>query len=124
MKKVELPDFDDMIALATKIGKSKIELTISKNTLDVVLASITKKVTSDPIYWMSGKPPSNAHIQDSYHVLGTSDEERTQIFKLKDTIANLDGNLKTDEMIFDVYRELINVWRTQSANERSAFLEG
>jgi len=123
MKKVELPDFDDMIKLASKMGNEKTQIMLSEATLEVTLAEITNVVTSNPTYFVGGKAPSNAHISDTYHVLGLSVEQREYLMKLRVEIANATGNLKEDEALFKVYQEMINVWRTQSANERGAYLE-
>jgi len=123
MKKVELPDFDDMIALASKMGNEKTQIMLSEATLEMTLAEITNIVTTDPTYFINDKPPSNAHISDTYHVLGLSAEQREHLLKLRIEIANATGNLKEDEALFKVYQEMINVWRTQSANERGAYLD-
>lgn len=123
MKKVELPDFDDMIKLASKIGNEKTQIMLAESKMEMLLAWITDTVTRGEQFWINGKPPSNAHITDTYHVLGIDEDSRKQLFELKTEIANITGELKTDENLFKVYQEMINVWRTQSANERGAYLE-
>jgi len=122
-KKVELPDFDDMIKLATKMGNEKTQIMLSEATLEMTLAEITEKVTTDSAYFVGGKAPSNAHISDTYHILGLNHEQKTYLLTLRTEIATLTGELKADEALFKVYQEMINVWRTQSANERGAYLE-
>lgn len=123
MKKVELPDFDDMIALASKIGNEKTKILLAESRLEMLLAWITDTVTRGEKYWINGKPPSNAHISDTYHVLGIDSDSSSQLVEIKNEIANLSGELRTDENLFKIYQEMINVWRTQSANERGAYLE-
>jgi len=123
MKKVELPDFDDMIKLASKMGNEKTQIMLAEATLDILLAEITNTVTTKPEYFVGGKAPSNAHISDTYHVLGLNTEQKIQLMDLRIEIAKLTGELKEDEALFKVYQEMINVWRTQSANERGAYLE-
>lgn len=123
MKKVELPDFDDMTKLASKMGNEKTKIMLAEATLDILLAEITRKVTSDPAYFVGGKAPSNAHISDTYHTLGLDSKQQQELMELRIEIAKLTGELKEDEALFKVYQEMINVWRTQSANERGAYLE-
>lgn len=123
MKKVELPDFDDMIKLAKEIGSKKTRIMLLEAGLDALLAEITQTTTTDEKYFVGGKPPSVAFIKENYHVLGLNDEHKATIINLKFDIANLTGELKADENLFKVYQEIINVWRTQSANERGAYLE-
>lgn len=122
-KKVELPDFDDMIKLASEIGNKKTKIMLLESALEVELADITNKVTTDGRYFIGGKPPSSVHIKDTYHVIGLNEDQALRIAKMKVDIANLTGELKADENLFRVFQEMINVWRTQSANERGAYLE-
>ena len=123
MKKVELPDFDDMMKLASEIGNTKTQLMFKEATLEMMLAEITQRVTTNPDYFIGGKAPSNAHIQSTYHILGENTAQREMLIEFRVAIANLTGKLKEDEALFKVYQEMINVWRTQSANERGAYLE-
>lgn len=124
MKKVALPDFDEMIELAESLGKLKTELVICKNELDFMLGEITQKVdTDESFYDDKGKPPSNAHVKDTYHRIGTNEYEQTKLKSLRTRIAELEGELKTKEALFNLYQDMIGVWRTQSANERGTFLE-
>lgn len=123
MGKVELPDFEDMLELARVIGNNKTELMICKNELDYMLGEITQQATNDSLYWVDGKPPSNAHIKSTYHILGLNESTKIELLKLRSRIAELEGDLRTNEALFDVYKDIIGVWRTQSANERGTFLE-
>jgi hypothetical protein len=123
MNKIELPDFEDMIQLARTVGNNKTELLICKNELDFMLGEITQQVNIDEQYWLDGKRPSNAHIKDTYHVLGLNEATKIQLLTLRSRIAELEGDLRANEALFSVYQDIIGVWRTQSANERGTFLE-
>lgn len=123
MKKVELPDFDDMIKLASEIGNKKTKIMLLESQLELVLAKITDVVTKNDKYWVGGKPPSNAHITGTYHITGIDDDTFDSIDKMKTDIANFTGDLRADELLFRVYEEMIDVWRTQSASERKAYLD-
>jgi len=123
MKKVELPDFDDMTKLASEIGQKKMNIMLMESMLEIILAEITEIVTKDEKYWIGGKAPSNAHIKDTYHILGIDPESKQKINTIKTELATLTGALKSDELVFKVDEEMINVWRTQSANERGAYLD-
>lgn len=123
MKKVELPDFDDMIKLASEIGQKKMNIMLLESKLELILAMITETVTKDEKYWVGGKPPSNAHIKDTYHILGVFPDDSKEIVSIKEQLAALTGDLKSDELLFKIDEEMIAVWRTQSANERGAYLD-
>jgi len=123
MKKVELPDFDDMTKLASEIGNKKTKILLLESRLDLILALITETVTKDKKYWVGDKPPSNAHIKDTYHILGIDPESSKEIIGIKEELAMLAGDLRADELLFSVDEQMIAVWRTQSANERKAYLD-
>jgi hypothetical protein len=120
----KLPDFDDLVSLAQEIGKLKTELMKHKSRLEELKARITFTVTSEAAYFVSGKVPSMAHIEALYHVVGYDEECRLKLFALKESIANEEGLLREKELTFQVYRDMIDVWRTESANKRGAFFEG
>lgn len=121
-KRVELPDFNDMMALADKIGDGKKKLLVLETELDNLLAQITEHVTKHSGFWINNKPPSNVHIKDTYHLLGYNEETKKQLAELRQRISEAKGDLEKDKLLFNVYQEMINVWRTQSANERGAFI--
>jgi len=124
MGEVKLPDFDDLIGLAEEIGARKTRLLINKAKLEQEHALITEVVSSDSTYYVGGKPPSMAYIKSNYHVLGINTEGGNRIQELRNSIAEDEGSLKEKELLFDVYRDMIDVWRTESANKRGAFFEG
>lgn len=124
MDEAKLPDFDQLITLAEEIGITKKRLLLNKALLDREHANITQSVTSDAAYYVSNKPPSMAYIKSNYHVLGISKESREYIVSLQNQIAEDEGTLKEKELLFEVYRGMIDVWRTESANKRGSFFEG
>lgn len=124
MGELRLPDFDDMIALATEIGTLKKGLLTAKGRLSILKAQITRDVSTTEEYFVKGKPPSMSYIESNYHNLGINKKTRTELVDLKASIATKEGSLREKELLFDVYRAMIDVWRTESANKRGAFFEG
>ena len=124
MTELRLPDFDDMIALASEIGMLKSGLLVTKGKLAILKAEITNTVTTNEAYFVRGKPPSMTFIENSYHNLGINEKTRLELADLKKIIAKNEGALREKELLFDVYRAMIDVWRTESANKRGAFFEG
>lgn len=120
----KLPDFDDLVSLAQEIGRIKTELMKHKSRLDELKAQITHTVTINSAYFVSGKVPSMSHIEALYNVIGYDEESRLKLFSLKESIACEEGLLREKELTFQVYRDMIDVWRTESANKRGSFFEG
>jgi len=116
--KFTLPDFDDMINLANEIGRLKTELMLKEAFLEQLRADITTHVMGNSEFWGGDKPPSNAHIKDTFHIKGYDNESRALLLSFVERIAELSGELKARENVFRVYQNMIDVWRTQSANAR------
>ncbi len=124
MKIENLPDFDELIALTGEIGGLKTTLMVDKAGLARLEAEITEKVTKDAQYHVGGKAPSMAYIKSHYHTLGCDKKTFEDLNTLKSTIAKNEGKLREKDLLFQVYRDMIDVWRTESANKRGAFFEG
>jgi hypothetical protein len=119
-----LPDFDELIALSGEIGGLKTTLMVDKASLARLEAEITEKVTKDAQYHVGGKAPSMAYIRSHYHTLGCDKGTFKELSDLKTTIAENEGKLREKDLLFQIYRDMIDVWRTESANKRGAFFEG
>ena len=118
MKENELPDFDILFDLTAEIGKLKRDILLDEARLDQLLAEITEAVTTDPNYFINDKIPSMSYIKSYYHVAGINDKTAKVLKEVKERIAINKGELKNKELLFQVYRDMISVWRTTSANKR------
>jgi len=124
MDEVKLPDFDDMIGITGEIGTLKRTIAIDKAKLGRLQAYITEMASTDPTYYVSDKPPSMAYIKANYHVLGLTKDQGEELELLHSRLAENEGRLRELELLFDVYRSMIDVWRTESANLRGSYFEG
>jgi hypothetical protein len=114
----KLPDWDDLIVISHEIGKLKTELAVKEYELDALLADITNVVSSEKEYWVGGKVPSATYIKTNYHLRGLNEGQREVIKNLRMEIANIEGTLKSKELELRALNTIIDIWRTQSANER------
>ena len=121
MKQVEIPDFDDMFKLAEEIGKLTREKLILEHTLEVREAWIVRRVVSDPKYFVGGKSPSMEFIKKTYLITGLVDEDGgSELIKQRAELTEKISELEKSKLRFQVYRDMIDVWRTVSANQRAA----
>jgi len=115
MTKIELPDFDDLFSLNERIS----DLSRKKLQLDLQLklaeADITKKSMLDEDYYVKGKPPSMEFVKNSFLLTGFHGELIPIRKELIDVITELD----MQKIKLQLYRDLIDVYRTESANERA-----
>lgn len=112
--KVELPDIERMFSLIDEISvlsynKIRLELEIK-----VAEAEIVKEATSNDKYFVSGKPPSMSYIESTWKVTGFENE----LVKIRSELAKTSTDLENAKLKFYFYRDLIDLYRTQSANER------
>lgn len=124
MNEVKLPDFDDMIEITSKIGALKRVIAVDKIKLNRLQAYITEMASTDSTYFVSDKPPSMAFIKANYHILGLTKDQGEELEVLHSGLAENEGKLREFELLFDVYRSMIDVWRTESANLRGSYFEG
>jgi len=111
---ISLPDFEDMYKRLESIKevtaeKLLLEVQIKEREGDIVLL-----VTTDPTFFEGGKPPSMAKVSSSYIRNGVNGE----LTELRKRYAELSAELEYLKYRFDLDKIAIDVWRTQSANER------
>lgn len=115
MNKFELPDPDEMMSVIEEIYNISLE----KSTLEVKLktseAEIFKTATTDPRFFQLGKAPSQAYIENTWRFGGFNGEllpQRIQLAELTSRVDFLRNKLS-------LMKDLIEVWRTESANART-----
>ncbi len=116
MKQVEIPDFEDMFKLAEDIGTLTREKLEYEQKIEYKEAQIVFEVTSNSAYHVNGKVPSMEFIKTTY--LRTGFDEEMQVLKAKLNITI--SKLEKAKLRFQIYRDMIDVWRTISANQRAA----
>jgi hypothetical protein len=113
-----LPDFDDLQKAIEEIYKWNIR----KSSLDIEIknleAGIVKEVTTNDKYFVLGKPPSMEKINSTYVYPGLSGELISKRLALAEAYASLEKA----RLCYEVLKTRIDVWRTQTANERASLL--
>jgi hypothetical protein len=118
MSEAKIPDFEDMLALAQKIKEASLERTRLELLIEDGVAKTVKILTTNPEYHNNGKPPSMAFINATYVFSGINGELYEYRVKLGTTIAELE--FLKNKLV--VYRDMIDVWRTFSANQRASVI--
>lgn len=122
MKEVNLPDFEELVELSTKIGDTERKLIESKDRLDEIKSAITLHVINNSEFWTGNKikPPSMEFIKNTYHIQGFDDNTGTLLVRTRQQVADYTGTLSRLKRTFDIYRDQISVWQTQEANKRAS----
>lgn len=118
MNKINLPDFDDLLELSNTIATLTREKIILENRIKLIESNVVKECMTNAAYWTSGKQPSMDYVKSTWMVSGFDDE----LLPYKEQLADVVSSLEKCKMQFQVYRDLVDVWRTISANERAAAL--
>jgi len=110
----KLPDFDDMMNVSSEIGdllldKLKLETSIKSAEADTIL-----KVSTEEKYFVGGKPPSMSFAENTYKVTGLAGE----LIPMREKLAEITANLEKKKIQYDVYKNMLDMWRTLAANER------
>jgi len=120
MTEIELPDFNDLMQIANDISEAKKRLVLNEAILEDRLAIITQDVSTNEVYFVKGKPASMRYIEVVYHKAGRNEEERKWLLEMRVQITRDEALIKYKEMEYNVYRDMIAVWRTDQANKRGA----
>ncbi len=112
--KFELPDFNDMARIVDRIKELSHRKIILENRIKSKEANIVKEATTNSAYYLNQKPPSMVYIQSTYLFTGFKGE----LLPLREELAQIISDLEHAKLTFRVFEDMIEVWRTQSANER------
>ena len=112
---IKPPDFDDMFKLADTIGELATRVELKDNEIKALEARIVLKATTDPQYFdAKGNAQSMAFINSTYKQYGFDGE----LFPLRNELAELKGALERAKKLFDVHRDMLSLYQTESANKR------
>ncbi len=116
MSETKLPDFDDMMKIANDIeslmlNKLLLETEISEKEADAItFATNHTKV--------NGKPPSMEYLKMTVKPVGKDGN----LVNIRRELAKVKSKLEGKKLLFDVYKAMIGVWQTESANKRAVSL--
>ncbi len=118
MQKISVPDFDDMQKAISEIH----DMSFRKLSLEIDIksreAEIIFKVLSDSKYFVNNRPPSMTLMDSTYKYTGIEGE----LLPLRKELARLTSLLDYSRSNFHLMKSKIDVWRSQTANERASFI--
>lgn len=114
----KLPDFDDLSKLTEEIAKVSANKLFIENKIKLKEAETVRRVTTETQFFQNGKPPSMAYIEATYKYTGADNE----IISIRDELAKTTAQLEALKTRMEIYKQLFDIWRTLSANERHTTL--
>jgi len=111
-----LPDFDDLDRLVEEVRT----LSLNAEYLDIFIkvkeAEIIMEYTTNVEKFVSGKVISMTQLKATVAYTG----ENNELVDKRNELATIRANLEAVKLKLNLERAKIDVWRTQSANERLA----
>jgi hypothetical protein len=111
---IELPDFDDMerqIEVLAKLLREKLMLDLQIRDDE---ARMVKILTTDPQYFVGGKPPSMSYIETTFMIKGLDGN----LYNRRVLLAELTAQYERQKLLYELSKMKVDVWRSQSANQR------
>lgn len=116
MTETKLPDFDDMLGIANQMKELTLQKILLENEIAEKESAAIKYHTENTL--VNGKPPSMEYAKVVYKPVGLNDE----LIPLRKQLAEVEADLTSKKTVFDVYKSMISVWQTESANKRAVTL--
>lgn len=113
---IKPPDFDTMMELAENIRDLTLKELVLKNEIKQRESEIVMEVTTNPTYYKDGKIPAMNFIEATYKVNGINGE----LAESRNTLANVSAELDFCKRKFDILKDMLNAWQTESANLRAS----
>jgi len=110
--KVDLPDLDELKELIDKINTLSYEA--GKLKLEIEMSEALTVLTASKLKGDDGKPLSMSFISSTYSKTGINGE----LVELRNSLFEANVRLEDAKKTYDYVKLLIDIWRTQSANER------
>jgi hypothetical protein len=110
-----LPDFGEILDLVDEIKEVEFKRVLLELDIKNEVANIYREVIEQEKYYINGKPPSAVYIGKTFEQTGIDNE----LIEARKNLAvlNVTSNSKINRL--QIYKKMVEVWRTLSANERN-----
>jgi len=114
----KLPDFEEMLAIAQEVRDLSLQKLLIENALKTKESDIYKEAMVNEKYFIGGKQPAISYIKSAYEHGGFSGE----LVQAREELAKVSAELDYKKQVMSVYKEMIGIFQTLSANERGVSL--
>lgn len=114
---IQIPDYEDMIAVASKISSLLAERDSLKNEIEINEGIILRMNNTEERFFINGKPPATNFVEKAYF---NSVFEGIDMPALRKKLISVNAELEKFKMIFDVMKQQITLFQIESANKRSS----
>jgi hypothetical protein len=111
-----IPDYDDLMKLTEEITG----LMYKKLSLDAEIkigeANVFRVTSTEPQYQQGGKAPAVSYVENTFKFSGLNGE----LVVLREELAKATAELEGKKMQMDIYKQMVEIWRTLCSNSRTA----
>lgn len=115
-KRIEPPDMETVFRIIDEIKLLSLKEMNLKITIDKQISNVYQIVKTDSKFFENGKPPAVSFIQKTYEFSGLDGE---LIIERKE-LAKTTSNLEHAKLLLQAYKNVLEIWRTESANHRNS----
>lgn len=119
---VNLPDFDNMDELARRAAAAKTQVKALEDLRDMLSATFIRMAVEDQTYWINNKSPNSTMLARVFAKVGCTKEHYQQLKQLSEQIAAAHGEYELANEKLKTCRNIVDIYRTQRADERRAHL--
>ena len=110
-----IPDFEEFTKITDNISRLMYEKLSLDSKIKEGESLVFKRATTEEKYFQGGKPASSTYIDNTYKYAGLDGE----LIPLRQQLAKVISDLEGQRLLFDVYKTMIDVWRTMCSNQRT-----
>lgn len=111
-----IPDYSELIDLSVEISALMYKKLVLDSQIKEGEAIVFRTASSDAKFFQGGKPPSVSFIDNTLRHTGINGELLLLRLDLAKVISDLEGK----KIQMDIYKTMIDVWRTLCSNNRTA----
>lgn len=115
---IEPPDFEDMMEVAERIRNLSLKEMVLKDTLKKKESEIYIEAITTDKHLVNGKPPSAVFVENAWKHTGFDGE----LLEIRNELATVSADLDHQKNIFGIRKDMLEIWRTESANKRASVL--
>lgn len=113
-----IPDFEDLSRLSDNIAELLFKKLLLDKDIKAGESAVFKRCMLDSGTFVGGKPMPVSMIENAYKFGGMDGE----LLPLRTELAEVTSKLEKAKLQLDIYKNMMDIWRTLSANERSSAL--
>ncbi len=112
---LDSPDFEKMEEVSNQIHELQERKLILEVEIDETIAETVVELRTNEKYFVNNKPLAMNYIKETYLFSGLNGE----LVEKRRELARVTADLEKAKRSYYLFKQIVDAWRTQSANARS-----